>query len=363
MPAYDTFFAGTSAWNVLMKSMIFITGNRPTIQTFTPSKVNGTFNGWGTLNITDNMLGDKFMPCLTSIQGGSKMVLFGGDTIESSVYILDMATLTWTKSSPVPTTFSACGVAGDQVIVWGGAYNYTLTGKTHVYNMKTEKWVSTYTAPSTTLQQPTQHDTTTATDSPDSDKSSSNDTKLVIIISVTIAVVLAVMVTAMILFLRRTRRLNSGDIKSTTSNNPSSGSLETMYEVNVHDKVPSDTLAHSRDPAYSDLSAAVAQDPHTEMKQNVWSQMGRLHEGSAGALLDPAHPHAVVQEEETKRNVQMGSFGARPVSQHPHACPDMKTIATYNNDKAELDEPHAYSDKTIAATYNSDKAELDEWKK
>jgi hypothetical protein len=68
---------------------------------------------------------------MVSAQGGSKMVVYGGttnanSTLQGDVYILDVASLTWTKG-PKPGTSQfrrnmACTAAGDNFVVWGGTF-------------------------------------------------------------------------------------------------------------------------------------------------------------------------------------------------------------------------------------------------
>ncbi|KAF9344254.1 hypothetical protein BGX34_005847, partial [Mortierella sp. NVP85] len=69
------------------------------------------------------------------------------------IFILDATTLTWKKGPPTPQNdnrrFPVCGLSNDQFIAWGG-YNNQNTALAHdtlVYDLKTDEWVSEYTAP------------------------------------------------------------------------------------------------------------------------------------------------------------------------------------------------------------------------
>lgn len=63
---------------------------------------------------------------------GSKMILFGGDdgsVSTSSLYILDVPTMTWTQATSAFEGRSgmACAVSGNSFVVWGGRHLSILT--------------------------------------------------------------------------------------------------------------------------------------------------------------------------------------------------------------------------------------------
>jgi hypothetical protein len=63
--------------------------------------------------------------CLYSLAyNGAKMIVFGGrtpDKISGDLYILDVATMTWTQGpSSDPRTGMVCSVSGDNFVAWGG---------------------------------------------------------------------------------------------------------------------------------------------------------------------------------------------------------------------------------------------------
>ncbi|KAF9118434.1 hypothetical protein BG015_006619, partial [Linnemannia schmuckeri] len=92
---------------------------------------------------------------------GTKMVVFGGETFPlirtlSSIYILDLQTLVWTKGTDVHPSQNrsdmACAVSGDYFIAWGGGYYDETTSvrmleMTIIYNLKTSQWVDEFIAP------------------------------------------------------------------------------------------------------------------------------------------------------------------------------------------------------------------------
>ncbi|KAF9368021.1 hypothetical protein BGX21_006887, partial [Mortierella sp. AD011] len=88
------------------------------------------------------------------------MILYGGfasSAINSSsaplndIYVLDVATYTWTKGTSSSTDAgragSACAVSGDYFIVWGGNAILAPTSLAMVYDIKTDSWTTSYTPP------------------------------------------------------------------------------------------------------------------------------------------------------------------------------------------------------------------------
>lgn len=97
--------------------------------------------------------------CLVSAFRGSKMVLFGGyirDKVRAlhDIHILDVDTMLWTRGPDAPVkeqrAKAACAVSNDHLIAWGGELRmedcYRPQNSTIVFNLKTNKWTSTYSA-------------------------------------------------------------------------------------------------------------------------------------------------------------------------------------------------------------------------
>jgi hypothetical protein len=322
---------GFAAWSVPLKSMLLDSVFMDELYTFTPSKVSGTSHGWSFLNTTGDEPLANLAPCFVSAYGGSKIAMFTGlDT--SAVHILDVATRAWTVGPSIPyLARSACAVSGDQFIVWGGRNNETTSGKTLVYNMKTNKWISRYTAPSPlpttsaslTLQasQTPTHNSPYPITTPNSrETSSSDETKLIVIIVVVTGVLVVMMVTAIFVYLRRTRRLNSSNDSSEFKGDVGSSG----------DEVPFKRPPRSRDPSYLVCdSTDTIQDSYDGHKRYASAKSGRLHQGSLGTRPDPEHPHAILTSA-TIRNVQEGSFKTLPIVHHPHSIVQGEVIAMYS---------------------------------
>ncbi|KAF9118607.1 hypothetical protein BGW39_001013, partial [Mortierella sp. 14UC] len=102
----------------------------------------------------------RFDHCMVEAYNGTKMILFGGyekpGRFLNDIYILDVATLKWTKGTPGGPTVArrraSCAVTNDYFVVWGGAVpdpiSSTMTALsqnvTLVYNLVTNQWVDEY---------------------------------------------------------------------------------------------------------------------------------------------------------------------------------------------------------------------------
>ncbi|KAF9539440.1 hypothetical protein EC957_005399 [Mortierella hygrophila] len=84
---------------------------------------------------------------------GTKLIVYGGrlesNAFTSELFILTIATGTWAvgASSPLPRIYSACTIAGDQLIVWCGLTTLTEMAPKEVmiYDMNSNTWVEQYT--------------------------------------------------------------------------------------------------------------------------------------------------------------------------------------------------------------------------
>ncbi|KAH7052860.1 hypothetical protein BKA57DRAFT_456602 [Linnemannia elongata] len=102
----------------------------------------------------------RYGHCMVEAYNGTKMILFGGfDQVGRAlgdIYILDVATLKWTRGTDGGTTaaraYTACAVTNDLFVAWGGAMPDPQTqfasavsqNITIVYNLKTLQWQTTY---------------------------------------------------------------------------------------------------------------------------------------------------------------------------------------------------------------------------
>ncbi|KAG0246024.1 hypothetical protein BGX31_004903 [Mortierella sp. GBA43] len=197
LPVMNMGFSAWVAWSSHLRSLLVY--SRDSMFIYTPSNVNNSSHGWKELNTVGTKPSGGIYFCFMPAYNGSKMVIFSyrgyGD-----MYILDVATLTWTHYPGAQGVDSACGVSGDQVIIWGGNFLGGVLGKTNIYNMKTDTWTNVYislsenpTSTATTgLQTPTQHSSSTTPNSDDASPSLSKENYINIAITAGVIVVAAV---------------------------------------------------------------------------------------------------------------------------------------------------------------------------
>ncbi|KAG0246023.1 hypothetical protein BGX31_004902 [Mortierella sp. GBA43] len=263
MPVIETSNTNAAAWSVPLRSMVFHSLDRKVLYTYTPSERNKPSQGWKQLNttapdmVTGASMSSGSLPCLVSAYGGSKMVFYGIQGIFGIVYILDVATLTWTKSLFYPGQgrhASACAVAGDQLVIWGGqmAMDLGTTNETLVYDMKAKAWVTSYTPP------PLSTPTTTAND----EEVTIRNIKLITIIVVSTGVLLMAIPIAVFLFLRRIKRLNG-----TSRDDSTSGPSDVKSTINANGEPFPKGTSGPCDPAYT-CRNPTAVDVNTSTERN-----------------------------------------------------------------------------------------------
>ncbi|KAK3819525.1 MAG: hypothetical protein J3Q66DRAFT_428108, partial [Benniella sp.] len=326
--------------------------------TFAPSNISSPDGGWSSLPITNIGLIASSWNCAVAAYNGTKLFYIGSDYNSLyAVYIMDVVKLTWKRGPLAPKlSMSACAVTGDQLIVWGGftvKKSKTITfhdqNRTHVFNMKTEKWVSSFTAPlrpatTTHTLQPSQTQAqhapyTTAT--PESGNAPSGDMKLVTIIVIVTGTLMSIILGSIFRYHKRTRQFNSCD-QRTNPDGSSTDSLDIKDDPNISVKDLSKGSSRRRDPSDSGSDSI---DRHGESKWYMNGLLGRIHQGSLGARPLSEHPHATVEDPTTKRNVQEGALEIQTFSQHPHAAVDQETFYSNHGDKAMRKHVNGYGDK------------------
>ncbi|KAK3815153.1 MAG: hypothetical protein J3Q66DRAFT_370493 [Benniella sp.] len=329
LPVMDFDSFALAAWSAYLKAMLVfpLVNNSP--YTFTPSEIGKSMKGWGDLD-TQASKEIVLWDCVAPAYGGSKMVLLGKNYITNNgvIYILDMVKRTW-KGAPATGLLGvgACAVTGDQFIVWGGDNGSKQTNETRVFNLKTEKWVTSYIAPpprpttaSPTTTLPTSQLPQTPTQQPDLDNTSSNEKKLVTIIIIVTGALLAIILTAISVYIGISSRMK---IVSQHTQGRTNSSDTTFFRGTFDRRDPSD---------FGSTSTGTSSDPYDRRKWyrpdlSIW-----LYRGPNGAQPPLGHPHAIVDQE--KRNVQERAVEVHFPAQHPHATLDQGSV-TKRNDKAE----------------------------
>jgi len=139
-------------WIPALKSLLYAYENA--MYLYNPTDGWRSFNGPAGFRAQEGF-------CLVTSSSGSKVVLFGGYSLSlnatiGDMFILDVPTLTWKKGTSSPPRdvrrYHACALSNDQLIVWGGDtgnWLFILPAEhlTTVYDLKTDKWVTNYVAP------------------------------------------------------------------------------------------------------------------------------------------------------------------------------------------------------------------------
>ncbi|KAI8359606.1 hypothetical protein B0O80DRAFT_440662 [Mortierella sp. GBAus27b] len=116
---------------------------------------NPKSKSWSVMTTTGQVPPGRLTSCFVSAYGGKKLVLAGGEdggqAALTSVYMLDLATATWTRMADAPrgSWFPACAANGDSFIYWGGLDSskdptYSNDGPI-ILNMATNTWGRSFT--------------------------------------------------------------------------------------------------------------------------------------------------------------------------------------------------------------------------
>ncbi|KAI1319155.1 hypothetical protein EDD11_004798 [Mortierella claussenii] len=191
LPSLNTSVGFSVVWSTVRRSMIFYGGHVDGLYEYSPTE------GWADLSLllTGDIPKPRSSACMVSATNGAKLVLFGGvntqnSAINSDLYVLDVATMTWARGLDLaPGTGwagPACAVSNDQLIVWGGAFKAVINAttatliqnSTNVYNLKTGVWTNSYVAPASSKSPGTNRTTatTTTTTTTPSDASATDET-------------------------------------------------------------------------------------------------------------------------------------------------------------------------------------------
>ncbi|KAF9348308.1 hypothetical protein BGX34_002558 [Mortierella sp. NVP85] len=339
----DTDVFEAVAWSTALKRMVvFFTSDYEPI-TFAPSEINKPTKGWGSL---PNKGIKEFVEwnCIAPAYGGSKMVLLGNDLFGENafVYIFDVINLTWKKGpSTKQIDQSACAVTGDQFIIWGGELAAgKVSDTTLVYNMKTDKWTTSFIAPlrpdttTTTISyssppsQTSMQDGSHTSNTPDHNDTTLSDKKLAIIIIIVTGVLLTIILTTMFVYLGLSKRTRT-DTQRTSLYTSSLDSLDIEFHSNTSITLFSKGSSLGRDPSDPGPNfSAASSDIYTQHSWHVAGSIGWLDQGSDGGRSPPEHPHTVVEDLSARYNSQESFFEAKSSIQHPHAVVEQQSTAS-----------------------------------
>ncbi|KAG0271229.1 Acyl-CoA-binding domain-containing protein 5 [Linnemannia exigua] len=198
------------AWNSVRRTMMLHGGanysnfsdpfGNPNLMEFNPST-----STWGLLTTQGQQPPALTGHCMVSALGGSKMVLYGGSLIDSGstlqgdVYLLDIATLTWTKG-PVPNSSQlrrdmACTAAGSNFVVWGGLSLNRQYMSMAVFDLRTNEWTTQFVLdtppPSSTTKPANPMQESTSDDNTAQHSESTKNKSIIIGISTSVGILIA----------------------------------------------------------------------------------------------------------------------------------------------------------------------------
>ncbi|KAF9437168.1 hypothetical protein BGZ76_001778 [Entomortierella beljakovae] len=179
--------------------------------------------GWQAVNTTGPTPPPRIQSCMSSLNNGTKLLLFGGFDRNGvplgDIYILDTSTKTWTAGPKVELYGTrgamACGVSHGQLIIWGGSINrYKSAPNSNIliYDTTQNVWKTEYTAPDTSAPSPSSG-TDPSIPNPSNSESGSTknegpqtNTRLIIIVGASCGFLVLVLVVGSLVFRARSRR-------------------------------------------------------------------------------------------------------------------------------------------------------------
>ncbi|KAG0330706.1 hypothetical protein BG000_011562 [Podila horticola] len=160
MPNVTVDFVGRGVYNSARKSLFFYTsGDTSNLREYNPVTKN-----WTVVAESGEVPAARLESCFASagntliVAGGGRQYDGTGTYIPKSewgmnaLYLFDLTSSTWTRSAkgPIGRMGAACAVAGDYLVLFGGASDFTTTAEEisdgtlntfSYYNLKTNTWV------------------------------------------------------------------------------------------------------------------------------------------------------------------------------------------------------------------------------
>jgi hypothetical protein len=270
----------SAAWNKPLGGLVYSTGDD--LYSYNMNRTNR----WEELETHgEQKPSARYLTCLLSTSGGSKLVLFGGRTSADmpsqtldDIYILDVLTRTWKKGPSVKSVNgrygAACAISNDYLIVWGGE---TVNGTnraapqdvTMVYDLSSDTWVSAYSHLARTTPDPPH------TDAP------SGKSYTVIIVGVVIAVLVVLMAVGGYMYIVRRRRSKAG----AASRKEDDMEEEKENEGLMLERFTKETLDKS--------THSPPHDPQLGFESwgGLHGPFGTVHEGLYGTQIPSLNPH------------------------------------------------------------------------
>ncbi|KAF9948020.1 hypothetical protein BGZ70_002400 [Mortierella alpina] len=138
----------TNVWSQKRGSILYFGGYNTTLKPIPNGNVVSEYvpstQTWSTL-----------LFLFTADDDGSQVIVYGGRPVGNApfsgeVFILDTLSLVWRQGTPgPPRLYTACTVAGDQLIIWGGVdgNDVVAPAAAYVYSISSNSWITQYVAP------------------------------------------------------------------------------------------------------------------------------------------------------------------------------------------------------------------------
>ncbi|KAF9146275.1 hypothetical protein BGX30_002531 [Mortierella sp. GBA39] len=150
-----------NVWSQAKNAVLYFGGNNPNsmsspqtvenvVTAFAPATMS--FFTWNAGGTAPQMRVDH---CMAANEDGSKVLIYGGrlrtNTVSNEVFVLDVMGQMWTQgvSSNQTRMYTACTVAGDQLLIWGGtsAGGVLAPAEMLIYDYVKRIWTTQYTPP------------------------------------------------------------------------------------------------------------------------------------------------------------------------------------------------------------------------
>ncbi|KFH69009.1 hypothetical protein MVEG_05811 [Podila verticillata NRRL 6337] len=151
LPGKDGIRYYASAWSA-SENAYYVFGGWNLDYTSDLLRFDITTNTWSNITAPGSPSA-RDVACLASAYGGTKLVLYGGESptgkfVYSEIYIFDVVKATWSQGMDGGTSRAragfVCGVNNDEFVVWGGYTDMVVRAAVQevlsVYNLKTNTW-------------------------------------------------------------------------------------------------------------------------------------------------------------------------------------------------------------------------------
>ncbi|KAG0309384.1 Multiple epidermal growth factor-like domains protein 8 [Dissophora globulifera] len=155
-----------NVWSEMRRSILYFGGYDAQLKPLLTANVVTEFvpysGAWSTMTTMGTPPPMRADHCMATNEDGSKVVIYGGrlsssSTFLSDMYILDVATRTWSQGTSGPTrVYTVCTMVGNQLLIWGGsdAPQRDVSADVLIYNIDLKAWVTNFTPQLSNIKSP-----------------------------------------------------------------------------------------------------------------------------------------------------------------------------------------------------------------